>query len=350
MTGAPALWGWTSGLGDPAFGSNIYVLNCHLLGGEGMQMGTTLSNFGLWGTSLDLTGRSDQGVILGMFQFGSFVGCQFTGGSGNTILTHDLYPTIDRHSLYRWLDFGLAQSLNFGINTNCRSDGIDTPYVLIDGCNFWGTSNGHDASNSSGNPTNGVFNHFVSQNNAFHVGAMPGGQGISIWDGDAINLTIRDNVFYDSGANPTIISDTITHQGPKIYRNKFYKSSNTADHAVEHRAWRGARLHRVQPNLHLGIGREHRNLRGSHADARHGNSDVDRSITTSTTRRPSPRPFMTQIPPRGIRSPSGRRWGWTRIAPTRIPDGSTRPTATSERKPLRPCSTSGCSSARNPTA
>ena len=151
----------------------------------------------------------------------SVVGGSITGGGNSAGYDHHIYSSGWRnYDLFRWVDFGPSVSKNFCINMNCAANGQDTDFMLIDGCDVTGCTNGIDASNGQNNPALGQFNHFIIQNTAVHhCGAM---QGYGLM-GYAVNrYVVRDSFFYANPRSDLRISDPgVNYQ---VYRSTFWRS------------------------------------------------------------------------------------------------------------------------------
>jgi PKD repeat protein len=161
--------------------------------------------------------------------FQSVVGCSFQGcealGAGLT-LDHYIYSTGYReHTLIRWNDFGVTDGLNFCLNMNCTDAGVDTNYVLVDGCNLSGTINGMDWSNAGNDPADGQFDNVIVQNCGVHVGQI-GTQGWGIYGTCILRIVVRDNKFW---ANP---DGDINILDPEVDYN-FYRNRSWTDFGTD---------------------------------------------------------------------------------------------------------------------
>ena len=155
-------------------------------------------------------------------EFLSIVGGSFAGGGGDPILAHHIYANgWRRYDLMRWIDFGSSIGKNFCLNMNCPSDNRDSEYVLIDGCDVTGCSNGIDASNGSNNPSLGQFDHFIIQNTAIHD--LDPAQGYGVMGYCIRRYVVRDSVFYGNPTQDVSIRDPdVDYQ---VYRNIFWRES-----------------------------------------------------------------------------------------------------------------------------
>jgi len=159
------------------------------------------------------------------------MGGSFSGGDGNAIKDHPIYPAGINHALYRWIDFQATYSNNFSIN-NAAKGGLTNQFTLVDGCDITGGQNGLDFTRHNSSTT-GWFDDVILQNNAFHDLGSPG-QGYGLMGGSLERITIRDNIFYgtplsdiqiikDDGDAST--EDDFHEVSLQMYRNKFWKSS-----------------------------------------------------------------------------------------------------------------------------
>ena len=227
---------YPSGNGDPAEWHNALrdyaFLDCTFGGPAIVNLYSTTieagSRWTFWRCDFyrdETTKEAGQGLLIALGSGLAIVGGSFAGGDGHIILDHHIYPTIGDHSLYRWIDFRLAESLNFCINTNARPNGIDTPRVLMDGCDFTGTQNGIDASNSSNNPALGRFDQFLVQNSAFHVGQV-GDQGAGFYTTGLARAVVRDSHFWGNPADDIVLDDPATHLA--AYRNRIWRAAGSS--------------------------------------------------------------------------------------------------------------------------
>lgn len=153
--------------------------------------------------------------------FQSVVGCSFQGceaiGPGLT-LDHYIYSTGYReHTLIRWNSFGVTSGLNFCLNLNCTDAGVDTPYMLVDGCNLSGTINGIDLSNAGNDPADGQFDNVIIQNCGIHIGQI-GTQGWGIYGTCILRVVVRDCLFWGNPDGDLNILDPDVDYN--WYRNK----------------------------------------------------------------------------------------------------------------------------------
>ncbi|MBA3847138.1 MAG: PKD domain-containing protein [Planctomycetes bacterium] len=236
-----------SGNGDPALPigalEDIYFVDCAIGGGvdNRVEFGSYVDGrrAGFWRCAFDCGDRRGQGLMCAWSEWFFVVGGSFTGGDGRLIYDHHIYPSIRRHALYRWIDFGAAVSRNFCINNNAPTrahGGEDHRWQLVDGCDVSGTMNGLDWSNTDSSGADTAFDDVIVQDCALHHGGAIGDQGIGIYTTGLRRFTARDNDFYANPLWDIVWSDADTY--PLLYRNRFWKSASALAPAL--RFTRGA--------------------------------------------------------------------------------------------------------------
>ncbi len=172
-----------------------------------------------WGNEFDHNDGTGAGlgIFPGTARWLAVVGGSFTGGNGDMIRDHHIYPSSANNMLFRWINFAQAKAKNFCINTNAKQP-QGTNYVLIDGVNCTGTMNGIDMSNSD-NDSNGRFNQVILQSSAIHDTGSIGPQSNALLGYSVGRYTIRDNAF--SGNRHREIGITDPSARLMIYRNRF---------------------------------------------------------------------------------------------------------------------------------
>ena len=184
------------------------------------------ANWTYWGCDFyrDATTQQDeQGLYPGLAEGLAVVGGTFSGGDGDSVLDHHIYPNVLRHAAYRWIDFLPCDLLNFAVNANCRTDGVNILYTLFDGLNITGTNNGLDAGNTSNNPSLGRFDAYLVQNCAVHVGQV-GTQKIGIMGDCHTRVVVRDSRFWGNGSQDISVTDN-GHAHLSAYRNLAWRDS-----------------------------------------------------------------------------------------------------------------------------
>ncbi|WP_196139208.1 PKD domain-containing protein [Aliikangiella sp. G2MR2-5] len=225
---------------------NVAILNLHLVnddpheldnsGGEiikaknhiAMQnVPGTISDVLVWNTTFERNHGFKNGIYAEIKDHLAIVGCRFSGGDGNSIKDHPIYPAGVYHALYRWNDFQSTYSNNFSINSAAK-DGLTVRYTLFDGNDFSGGQNGIDLTKHT-DRTTGWFSDVIVQNNAFHNLGSPA-QGYGIIGGSLERIAIRDNVFYGNPQSDIYIrKDGDREVSLALYRNKFWKGSEPVD-------------------------------------------------------------------------------------------------------------------------
>lgn len=156
-------------------------------------------------------------------EFLSVVGGSISGGGASTGHDHHFYDSgWRRYDLLRWIDFGTAVSKNFCLNMNCAANGQNTDYILIDGCDVTGCTNGIDASNGQNNPALGQFDHYIIQNTAVHDCGESQGYGLFGYSVD--RYVVRDSFFYGNPRSDFRVEDPgVDFQ---VYRNIFWRDTD----------------------------------------------------------------------------------------------------------------------------
>ena len=154
------------------------------------------------------------------------VGSSFSGGDGNSIKDHPIYPATVNHAHFRWIDFQETFSNNFSIN-NASKGGVTLHYTLVDGSNITGGQNGLDFTKHNGSTT-GWFSDVIVQNNAIHDLGSPS-QGYGIIGGSLERFTIRDNRFYGNPYTDILIEKDGDHDiSLQMYDNLIWKGADPA--------------------------------------------------------------------------------------------------------------------------
>lgn len=185
-----------------------------------------ISDVLVWGTIFERNHGFKNGIYAEIKDHLSVVACTFSGGDGNNIKDHPIYPANVNHALYRWNDFQPTYSNNFSIN-NAAKNGHTVQFTLFDGNNFTGGSNGIDLTKHNSTAV-GWFSQVIIQNNAFHDLGSPA-QGYGIIGGSLERISIRDNVFYANPQTDIVIDEDGKDVSLALYRNKFWKGSDPED-------------------------------------------------------------------------------------------------------------------------
>jgi len=169
--------------------------------------------------------HSSTGVTLHATTWAFFVGGSIEGGtSGVGAARHHIYPIVQDHSLYRWIDFGSGPLRNYCINLDWDWDGVSFSYAqyhLIAENNFTGAERSHDASNGNNNPAQTLFKNLVCEKNRIH--GLTGNGVVFFYCAES--YTHRDNEWWDCTGGHLIYSDAVTLGSiltARIYRNKMY--------------------------------------------------------------------------------------------------------------------------------
>jgi len=152
--------------------SHVYLDNCDVSGpndsaGTVFQIamdGTPAALFangsGLWNCTLSgpasAANGSNSGFYGGARRWGFVVGGSISGATKvGGLECHHIYPEIQEHSLYKWINFSVVAAnprRSYCINTNWNSvsGGLEyCQWVCMSECNFSGTQRAHDAGQSS---------------------------------------------------------------------------------------------------------------------------------------------------------------------------------------------------------
>lgn len=221
-----------SGNGSTAnpYGTSRYVywLNGKIgkAGTDFVQVGwNTHIASGFWGTAFEADDDDEIAILAVSLRYFSIVGGYFAGGGQDDIFHHHLYPSIESHDLYRWIDFREADERSYCINANVHvysSGGVDSPFHLIDGNNCTGTKHGFDFSNSNNDPNDTYMDKILLQNNAVHTGQIDAINSQGILAFNPATIVVRNNTFYNQESVDFSLGGTRKHlslYGNKIWRN-----------------------------------------------------------------------------------------------------------------------------------
>lgn len=185
--------------------SNIYLDNCNAVSSIGVlnlmqyQPGINVDgqsiNAGVWGGVYVNTVAT--GVTIGTVaqKWGFVVGATVYGDGTNATLDHHIYPNIQEHGLFRYIEFGLGTNRNYCINTNFDRFGASletAQYFCLSDNDFTGLPRAFDASNGNNDPSQVQFTNFVAQRNVIHNLT---GNGVVLFN-CAITMTFRDNLVW----------------------------------------------------------------------------------------------------------------------------------------------------------
>jgi hypothetical protein len=194
--------------------------------------GQVLSNIYVIGCDLDMGQGESQGIFTTQDQWLAVIGGSFANGdenpAGSYVFDHHIYPNINSHQVYRYIDFQ-AGLKNFCINANATNSGGAVTYFLCDGCDVTGVQNGFDFANSNNDYGSGRTGHFddvILQFNKIHSGQL-NSQQIGINAHNLFHIVIRDNDFWDNEQANFSSSDITKPTLPEIYRNRFYNGTVT---------------------------------------------------------------------------------------------------------------------------
>jgi hypothetical protein len=242
-TAIGSLWGTVVHIGTvlnaQASMTNIYLDHCTMT--TDAYLGLTvvslqyaqnskLSRCGIWGGEITSPkelappgGKNNPaGFYSGAREWMFFVGFEIYGSGRNNVLDHHMYPDVQNHALFRWINFGEGKNRNFCINTNFNSDKLDyASYYLIAECYMSGTQRAHDASNSTNDPTTVLFRDFVSQHNAYT--GLAGDGILNFFCGKS--MTQRDNLVWNCNGGRFWAPAPGNQLRAKIYRNKIYQTT-----------------------------------------------------------------------------------------------------------------------------
>ena len=181
----------------------------------------------VWNSTFIRNHSTKNGIYAEMQGHFAVVGSTFSGGDGNNIKDHPIYPATVNHAHYRWIDFQDTYSNNFSIN-NASKGGVTLHYTLVDGCNITGGQNGLDFTKHNGSTT-GWFSDVIVQNNAIHDLGNPS-QGYGIIGGSLERFTIRDNHFYGIPFTDILIEKDGDHDvSLQMYDNVIWKGADPAE-------------------------------------------------------------------------------------------------------------------------
>lgn len=164
--------------------------------------GTIFSRMHYWGCDLDNTGANSlANVSARMGHWCSFTGCRLGGGGYSTNpdldKIHILYPSVIRHASYKYLRFHQAYK-SFCVNTNAHLNGGKHSYTVFDGCDFTGTQNGIDLSNSTNSysvSNYGYFDQVVINCCNFYSGEITS-ERMGIYGNNFYRVTCRHSKFW----------------------------------------------------------------------------------------------------------------------------------------------------------
>ncbi len=181
----------------------------------------------VWGSNFERNHSFKNGIYAEMKKYLAVVGTSFSGGDGNAVKDHPIYPAGVNHALYRWLDFKETYSNNFSIN-NAAKDNKILQYTLVDGCSITGGRNGLDYTRHNADAM-GWFSELIIQNNAFKNLGMPS-QGYGIIGGSVKRITVRDNLFYGNIQSDIVVAkDGDIDVDLIISDNKMWKGNEPSD-------------------------------------------------------------------------------------------------------------------------
>jgi hypothetical protein len=199
-----------------------------------LSHGQAAGQWGFWRSSVDSGNNPGNGMLFDVPVQGFVVGGSFTGGNGSITYDHHIYLNVWAHALVRWVNFGQATSRNFALKVKGRSDHVDVPFVVIDGCNVTGTQNGIEFGNENNRPDLGRFNEVIVENCAIHDTGSIGTQSMGIIADTVRRIAMRGNSFYNIGllggtaAYSQATADyhqTDTGTWAGFYANRFWKGA-----------------------------------------------------------------------------------------------------------------------------
>jgi len=181
----------------------------------------------IWNATFIRNHSIKNGIYAEMQGHFAVVGGSFSGGDGNSIKDHPIYPATVNHAHYRWIDFQETYSNNFSINSASKGGAI-LHYTLVDGCNITGGQNGLDFTRHNSSTT-GWFSDVIVQNSAIHDLGSPA-QGYGIMGGSLERFTIRDNHFYGIPYTDILIQkDGDRDVSLQVYDNLLWKAAEPSD-------------------------------------------------------------------------------------------------------------------------
>ena len=209
-----------------AANQSVYYLNFvglyDTVGNSGRGNGA--SGCGVWGGVIDMGNGAGQGLLIGHTDWFSLVGTAISGGNGNIVLDHHVYPTVRNHQSYKYIGFGLSTSKNFCINTNAQGFWGVHKNMLVDGCDITGTSNGIDASNSNnsyGGGYDGYIDDLIIQFNKIHCGQV-GTQNYAFQSNNLEYAVLRYNDLWGNTDGDIYSGDTTKPTKYVIHNNRFF--------------------------------------------------------------------------------------------------------------------------------
>ncbi len=181
----------------------------------------------VWGSNFQRNHSFKNGLYAEMKKYLAVVGSTFSGGDGNVVKDHPIYPAGVSHALYRWLDFQDTYGNNFSINSAAKN-GETVQFTLVEGCSITGGRNGLDFTRHNGDTT-GWFSDLIIENNAFFNLGQPS-QGIGVFGGSIKRVAIRDNLFYGNTQSDIFVAkDEDGEVDLIITDNKMWKGSVPSD-------------------------------------------------------------------------------------------------------------------------
>ena len=181
----------------------------------------------VWNSNFIRNHSIKNGIYAEMQGHFAVMGGSFSGGDGNSIKDHPIYPATVNHAHYRWIDFQETYSNNFSIN-NASKGGATLYYTLVDGCDITGGQNGLDFTKHN-DSTTGWFSDVIVQNNAIHDLGSPS-QGYGIMGGSLERFTIRDNRFYGIPYTDILIEKDGDHDvSLQMHDNLIWKGADPAE-------------------------------------------------------------------------------------------------------------------------
>lgn len=172
---------------DTAAITHFYWDNCEFhtgvdsAQGESMSMASTvadLSKIGQWNcvntTIAGVTTYKRLGVYISATEWYFDVGGSYEGSSNvaGEALAHHTYPSVQRYTLHRWINFKQGDNRSYCINLDSPIGSVGDPvisnYHLIADCNGTGTGRFHDASNGQNDIALSLTRNLVCERNKLH--------------------------------------------------------------------------------------------------------------------------------------------------------------------------------------
>lgn len=233
--------------------SNLYFDNCnftsntttsgdinHVIIQRNQNVGATadLDNIGFWGGSVvAASGDGSKGIaiLVSMYDFLFIVGMMINGAGSDNTRDHHIYPDVQNHALFKWINFGDGPTRNFCINGNWDDDtglaGEESHYWLISQNNMTGTLRAFDASNNVSHVSTTQFYDFVVEGNSIHDLT---GDGCVVFS-CCKSVTFRNNNVWSNnagrfwGPDGSQLKTLLT---ARLYGNKFYRDGGSANGGV----------------------------------------------------------------------------------------------------------------------